>query len=155
MKRIVFPTLGVLLVFTMFSFWGCSKSDDQAVKDHQLIQDYVNSHHLTGEFTASGLYYAIHDTGSTVHPDMSSTCTVDYKGYFLDDRVFDKGTNVQFKLSQVIKGWQEGLPLIGEGGKITLIIPSAAAYGENGAGTIPPNTVLGFDVTLHKVSNKE
>ncbi len=150
----VLPALGMFMALVLFSMTGCSKSDDQAEKDHELILDYVASHQLNGEFTESGLYYVIEDSGSSVHPDMSSTCTVDYTGYFMDDRIFDQGTDVSFTLPEVIDGWQEGLPLIGEGGKITLLIPSAAAYGESGAGIIPPNTVLGFDVTLHTVSNE-
>ena len=151
MRKMIFPAWGVLVMFALFSFAGCSKSDDQAEKDHQLIQDYVTSHQLNGEFTSSGLYYVIEDSGSAVHPDINSTCTADYTGYFLDDQIFDQGTNVKFTMDEVIDGWQEGLPLIGEGGKITLLIPSAAAYGEYGAGAIPPNTVLGFDITLHTV----
>jgi len=144
-----FAGMAVLLL----SFGSCKKTDQQAAKDRQTIEDYVKTNNLQGNFTASGLYYVITQAGSDSRPTNSSTVTVDYKGTFLDGSVFDQGTNVTFPLYQVIQGWQEGIPLIGAGGKIILIVPSGLAYGSSGRGSIPPNSVLRFDVTLHSFSN--
>jgi FKBP-type peptidyl-prolyl cis-trans isomerase FkpA len=152
MKKVILLAAGLLVL--VFTFAGCAKNNakKQADTDHNLILNYVSSHKLNGQFTDSGIYYVIQDSGTAKHPSLSSILNVDYKGYFLDDKVFDKGTGVKFQLSGVIAGWQEGLQLIGEGGQIKLLIPSALAYGENGYGSIPSNTVLGFDVTLNSVS---
>jgi len=148
-------SLAVISLFVLlFSFSSCSKNNPkkQANTDHATIVDYAKTHNLNGQFTDSGLYYVVTEAGSTDHPNLNSTVTVDYKGYFLDGSVFDQGTGVSFPLAGVIQGWQEGLQLIGTGGKITLIVPSGLAYGSTQNGSIPANSVLGFDITLHSFS---
>jgi len=80
---------------------------------------------------------------------------VHYEGKMLDGTVFDssiaRGQPVTFPLTGVIPGWTEGLQLMKEGAKYRFYIPSKLAYGETGASTIPPNSVLTFDVELIKV----
>ena len=67
----------------------------------------------------------------------------------------DADNPIEFPLNRVIKGWTEGMKLIGKGGKITLWIPSDLAYGERGAGQdIGPNQALRFDVELLEVTSK-
>ena len=62
---------------------------------------------------------------------------------------------IEFPLNRVIKGWTEGMKLIGKGGRITLWIPAELAYGERGAGQdIGPNQALCFDVELLEVTSK-
>lgn len=66
-----------------------------------------------------------------------------------------KDSPIEFPLNGVIKGWTEGMKLIGKGGKITLWIPAELAYGERGAGqNIGPNQALRFDVELLDVTSK-
>lgn len=77
---------------------------------------------------------------------------VHYTGKLADGTVFDssteRGTPAEFKLDQVIKGWTEGLQLLKKGGEIELAIPSELAYGEQGAGPIPPNAMLYFHIEV-------
>ena len=66
----------------------------------------------------------------------------------------EQDSPIEFPLNRVIKGWTEGMKLIGKGGKITLWIPSELAYGERGAGQdIGPNEALRFDVELLDVTS--
>ncbi len=145
MKRYLFVLL--ILCVTVIS---CKDNDDtdQAAIDKQKIEAYLAEKGLEAEYTASGLYFIIHNGGNTLKPNINSTVTVAYKGYFLDGRVFDQSDMIDFRLSQVIKGWQEGIQLIGEGGSISLLVPSQLAYGTSQKGDIPPNSVLIFDITL-------
>ena len=106
---------------------------------------------------ASGLKYKIEREGSDTKPTTVDEVEVNYKGTLLDGRVFDssydRGQSIKFALNRVIPGWTEGLQLIGEGGKITLYLPSDLAYGERGApgSIIEPNATLIFEVELLKV----
>ena len=104
--------------------------------------------------TESGLAYQIIEPGSDKKPvSDQDTVWVDYKGTLLDGTVFDQNEDINFTLNRVIKGWGEGLKLIGEGGKVKLVIPGDLAYGEYGTRGIAPNSTLVFDVTLNKVGN--
>jgi FKBP-type peptidyl-prolyl cis-trans isomerase FkpA len=51
----------------------------------------------------------------------------------------------------LVAGWQEGLPLIGVGGKITLLCPSALGYGSQAKTKIPANSVILFNIDLIKI----
>lgn len=108
------------------------------------------------EVTESGLQYKIIEAGN---PDLKAgptdTVKVRYKGTLIDGTVFDETKEgadpVTLTLDRVIKGWTEGLQLVGEGGKIQLTIPSELAYGERGSQGIEPNSVLQFDVEVVEV----
>ena len=101
--------------------------------------------------TASGLQYTIIAEGAAEKVTPRDTVWVNYKGSLLDGTVFDENDSTMFVANRVIKGWTEGLGLLGEGGKATLYIPSDLAYGERGNRSIAPNSVLVFDVEVLKV----
>jgi FKBP-type peptidyl-prolyl cis-trans isomerase FkpA len=106
--------------------------------------------------TDSGLKYRILRKSNGPKPTAQNSVTVNYKGWLDDGKEFDssykRGEPISFKLNQVIKGWTEGMQLVGEGGKIELLIPSRLGYGAAGApGAIPPDATLHFIVELIKV----
>ena len=106
------------------------------------------------QVTESGLQYKIIEAGSELKPvNDKDTVWVNYKGTLLNGDTFDEsnGEPVRFTLNRVVKGWGEGLKLIGEGGKIKLFIPADLGYGEYGTRGIEPNSALIFDVELTKV----
>ena len=103
--------------------------------------------------TESGLLYLIEEEGDqNIKPTAKCRVKANYEGKLRDGVVFDssyeRGEAIEFPLSGVIKGWTEGLQLIGKGGKITLWIPAELAYGESMAGMIGPNEALEFKVEL-------
>ena len=70
-------------------------------------------------------------------------------GFNEDGTPKEADTEAEFPLSRVIKGWTEGLQLVGKGGTIMLWIPADLAYGPRGAGRdIGPNEALEFEVEL-------
>jgi len=106
----------------------------------------------SADSTASGIVYLIQDSGTEKHAvNDRDTVKVNYKGTLIDGKEFDSGEGVEFPLNRVIKGWTEGMKLVGEGGKITLVIPGNLAYGERGPREIGSNSTLIFDVDLLEV----
>ena len=101
--------------------------------------------------TASGLQYSIESPGADYKVAPQDTVWVNYKGTLIDGTVFDENENTMFVANRVIRGWTEGLGLLGEGGKATLYIPSDLAYGPRGNQSIEPNSALIFDVEVLKV----
>lgn len=101
----------------------------------------------------SGLQYKIITEGTGPKPGPDEIVKVNYTGTTVDgtkfDSSYDRGEPAQFRLSNVIKGWAEGLQLMPEGSKYILYIPSDLAYGERGAGNvIKPFETLIFEVEL-------
>ena len=105
--------------------------------------------------TSSGLLYKFEKENNSHKPSNGNKVKVHYKGMLLDGTVFDssfkRNQPIEFTLGvgQVIKGWDEGISLLGIGDKASFIIPSDLAYGASGAGgVIPPNATLVFEVEL-------
>lgn len=136
---------------------GCSKQKQGCMPvkpeaEEPQILTYTASDSIPAAKHSSGIYYEIINPGSGAAPSQNSNVTVTYIGKLLNGTVFDKSTSpVSFNLADVIEGWQIGIPLIKKGGRIKLFIPSAYGYGCNGSGSIPPNSVLFFDVSLLNV----
>jgi FKBP-type peptidyl-prolyl cis-trans isomerase FkpA len=126
---------------------------DYTQLDEDIILQYISDNNLNAEPTGSGLYYVINSTGNGEFPNINSLVTVAYKGTLTDGITFDQSSSngITFPLSNVIQGWQEGIPLFSEGGSGILLIPSALGYGSQSVGNIPENSVLIFEVTLLNV----
>ena len=133
----------------------------QAEKDKNKILEYALAQEMEVQSTESGIYYMIERPGEGDRaPKVSDIVTTHYRGTLLDGKEFDssykRNQPLDFPLSNVIKGWQESIPLLKKGGKGTFLIPSELAYGSRGAGSdIPPNAVLRFDIELLNYASPE
>ncbi len=147
--------LGALLFVAALVFsTGCKKkAEEQAAEDDRLIQEYIADNNLNAIKDDSGLYYVIDQQGSGPSCNSNSDVRVAYTGYYLDGIIFDGSDQqgITFNLNGVIEGWRLGIPFFREGGSGKLLIPSALAYGPSGSSSIPPNTVLVFDIELLEV----
>ena len=129
--------------------------EDARRQDEKGDRDkYLRENNITATPTASGLYYIETLKGEGAQPAPGNTVQVHYTGRLLDGTVFDssveRGEPFSFRLGvgQVIKGWDEGIAMMNEGGKAILIIPSELGYGPRDSGSIPPYSTLVFDVEL-------
>ena len=104
----------------------------------------------------SGLQYKVLAQGSGKTPQATDSVTVNYKGTLVNGTEFDnsykRGKPTTFQVGKVIKGWTEALQLMKEGSKWELFIPPELGYGNRGAGPVPPNSTLIFEVELISVS---
>jgi FKBP-type peptidyl-prolyl cis-trans isomerase FklB len=111
--------------------------------------------------TKSGVQYEVMKTGAGKQAALGTSVTVHYTGTLLDGTVFDssvqRGQPADFPLREggLIQGWIDAIPLMKEGDKWKLYIPSDLAYGERGNQGIGPNELLIFEVELIKVAAGE
>lgn len=104
---------------------------------------------------ASGLQYEVLVTGEGAKPSAEDTVRTHYHGTLIDGTVFDssydRGQPAEFPVGGVIAGWVEALQLMNAGSKWRLHVPSELAYGGQAVGSIPPHSVLVFDVELLEI----
>jgi FKBP-type peptidyl-prolyl cis-trans isomerase FkpA len=104
--------------------------------------------------TASGLQYKIlkRAPATAPRPEPGGLVTIHYTGTFIDGREFDssrtRGEPASFPLNRLIKGWQEGVPMMRVGERWLFAIPANLAYGERYRAPIPSNSALVFDIEL-------
>lgn len=99
-------------------------------------------------------------TGTGKEAVAGSTAVVNYTGWLyepaapqqhgaqFDSSVGREPFSFELGAGRVIQGWDDGVQGMKVGGKRTLIVPASMGYGEGGAGPIPPNATLIFDVEL-------
>jgi len=167
-----------ILLLLCFFLAACVKSSDtgaaaekaQAIIDDKIISDYVAQNPGLGALPVdsaglhTGVYYIIKQsgTGSDLFTNSTLVTVADtgrllYDGKAYTDNIFTQTNEFHpsYILSQVIRGWQLGLPQCKKGGIIRLIIPSRYAYGPNPQATLnlPANAVLDFDIQIYNITN--
>jgi FKBP-type peptidyl-prolyl cis-trans isomerase len=106
----------------------------------------------------SGLQYKVLAEGEGATPKATDSVTVHYRGTLIDGTEFDSSLRREkpatFAVNRVIAGWTEALQLMQAGDKWQIFIPQALGYGQRGAGKIPPNSALVFEVELLSVNTE-
>jgi len=147
-KRILTILSGALL------FLGAcgGSNDDNDLGPIISIEEYFSINGITDfEKTASGIYYIIHEEGGGQFPTISDVVSVDFQGFLLEGSLFAQGfdeTSLVLKVgdSLVISGVEEGVTLVREGGKASLYIPAALAFGDGGNGIVRPNEPIRLEI---------
>lgn len=108
------------------------------------------------EATPSGVYYRVDEEGDGPEAEPGRTVAVHYTGYLTDGSAFDSSREqdqpftIELGAGQVIPGFDEAIHGMQVGERRTVVIPPHLAYGAQGtgAGVIPPNAILVFDLEL-------
>ena len=120
--------------------WYATFEDSMKLKDS--LGNYVF------QKTSSGIYYKVIKQGNQRHPNLSDPIYVNYRGSLVDGSVFDSTKTILY-LSSTVKGWQEMVPKMQDGGNYTIYIPSKLGYDTATIrAAIPPYSVLRFDIHL-------
>ncbi|WJJ96331.1 FKBP-type peptidyl-prolyl cis-trans isomerase [Algibacter luteus] len=135
------------------------KRQEEALKNKEEGEKFLSENKTKDGVvtTESGLQYMVLKEGTGEKPTTASKVKVHYHGTLIDGTVFDssvdRGEPTEFGVTQVIKGWTEGLQLMPVGSKYKFFIPSDLAYGGNPrpGGAIKPNSTLIFDVELLEI----
>jgi len=160
MKKLFF----LFVVAGMIIFFGCGKdvpdtapcSNLSPFADSTSLLNFAHDSSFQVNRDSSGLYYQILDSGDGTHPIFSSNVNVTYVARLMTGAIFDSATNSNlngYAVYRLIPGWQLGLPKIGVGGHIRLLVPSDYGYGCTGYPPfVPSNAPLYFDVKLLQVN---
>jgi FKBP-type peptidyl-prolyl cis-trans isomerase len=102
----------------------------------------------------SGLQYKVIKSGDAKggSPKAGDAIKVNYEGSLVDGQVFDssfqRGKAMLLFLEQLVPAWMEAVPMMHAGDEWMLYAPPELGYGGEGAGPIPPNSVLIFRLQL-------
>ena len=123
---------------------GCerAKAPQAAAADTVSLQK-IDTQAGSGKEAVAGATAVVNYTGWLYEPTAQAQ-----RGAQFDSSVGRAPFSFQLGAGQVIPGWDEGVKGMKVGGKRTLIVPASMGYGENGAGPIPPNANLIFEVEL-------
>ena len=124
--------------------------DDMALADKDILR------------TRTGLTYKVRELGdmgkTASHP--RDTVAIIYTAKTLTGVEVDSLTNrpdtLRTTLNKLIDGLEEGVKLVGQGGKVTLWMPSSLAYGAEGdqEKNIKPNEMLEYEVEIVEVKRR-
>lgn len=144
----------------LFLLSGCATAGSPAIDLTALPYDAaleVDAQRM--ESTDSGVLFEDRDRGQGEEARRGSHVVVHYMGYFPDGTLFDTSLAadaepLSFRLGarEVIRGWDEGIVGMREGGTRVLVVPPELAYGRQGyAGIIPGDQVLVYEIQLLEV----
>jgi FKBP-type peptidyl-prolyl cis-trans isomerase FkpA len=130
--------------------------NDRDIEEQRKLNVFLDTNQAHFSFF-NGIYYQNLSQGTGESAKNGDVVRVNYKGYFLDGRLFestyDRGQPLEFKLGeqeQVLKGIEKAISLMNEGSKTKFIIPSHLAFGESGSSTgiVPPYSTLIYEIEL-------
>ena len=137
--------------------WFNDNSQGISPGELKEIENHLSSKKITAQKTGSGVYVQVKQQGTGPQAENGKYVLVKYTGKYLDTDSTFQSNSYPFQLGkgEVIKGWDEGLLMLRQGGKGTLFIPGFLAYGRNPpqGSSFKPFQALKFDVELLSVSD--
>ena len=140
------------------------KMAQQKAADDKILREYFTKYHISPQKNGVGVYCVIAKEGSGKKIMAGQTVSLNYTGRLLDGTVFDSNTDPAFHHTQplvfevgkgsMIRGYDKGVQMLKKGSIATLYMPSTLGYGEAGRPSIPPNSILIFEVEVLNVTKE-
>lgn len=152
----------LLVLLLMTGFVACLKDDTENCVPTEVtvtapsaevnaLKGTLSGHGITTTEDPRGFFYNFVTPGSGSKPNTCSTVKVNYVARLMDGTKVDSADGAVYPIKAFITGWQEALPLMPVGSKMTVYLPPSLAYGNQQTGSIPPNSNLQFDITLENI----
>ena len=156
MKRVILGTCLLAFLLTANSCLEVPETSNRLAEDVAIIDQYLAENGVTGVIKdITGLRIKILTMGDGPTATLENKVIIEYAGYLLGSEIpFDAqntGGHTNNTLNGYIDGWKYGIPYLPVGTVADLYIPSPLAYGASGTGTIPPNSILRFRVTIENI----
>lgn len=146
MKNILLASI----ILILFSACKTYSEDDKTTFDKRIEKMLTKSKNKYTR-SESGLYYTIIKEGKGDYVKLTDEVSFNYVGKLTNGTTFDgehKRNPVTFKMIDLIEGWKEGIMYLKKGGKIKLIVPPFLGYGDYDLPSIPPHSILIFDIEV-------
>lgn len=146
--------LFALGIFIYFVFGFNQKPSDINTHSQSTLPSPTTQTNPTTQTIPSDLKIEDITVGTGPEVKNGDTVVINYTGTLTDGTKFDSSYDrnepfeTQIGVGRVIKGWDLGVVGMKVGGKRRLTIPPTLGYGDQAAGTIPPNSTLIFEVEL-------
>ena len=157
---------GLTLILIVVAFFACSEDNSlEKLRENELakLDLFIKEHYPDSVAKPSGLFYIenIEGAGDSLIR-FADRVQIFYATWTIDSVLVDEseGYTIGHRFeplelvvgaSSVIKGLEEAVTYMREGGKANLVLPSEVAYGQNGKGSIPGFTTLLMEIEVHKV----
>ncbi len=143
----------------IISIGSCDSENDaydpykQFQEDIEAIDSYLDNNGIDAYRDRSGIRFLIGEIGTLgLPPKLNQTVKINYRGgLFTTGEIFDSNTTEGILSTYGVDGWKLGVSLFPEGTKGTIFVPSGLAYKNQAVGSIPPNSILVFDIELLEV----
>ncbi len=123
-------------------------------QDSLSLKSYFESKNIKATLIADDLYYSANQSKKNVLPKKNDFVKINYKGMLLNGKVFDQSTEptvFQVGFGQVLEGWDIGIEYLPVGSKSMLYVPAALAFGERGAGDVPANQPVMYEIEVLQI----
>lgn len=154
MKLNIYPLLAISIILVLGSCFGGGEEnsvDAQLKRDISAIDSYLSANNIETIKDVNGVRFTVDSLGKGYAPRLSDHVTFDYSLRLLDGNFFQTSTLSKAFIENLIIGFQIALPLLPNGSKATLYIPSGYAYGAQGQSQIPANSNLVFKIKLKAI----